>query len=236
MTAAPRLQIEDLRVARGGTTVLDDIAFGIAPGEILALLGVNGAGKSSLIRAIAGLDPSAGRILLDDSDIASLPPEARHHRGIGLVPEGRRVFPGMTVRENLEIAAPGNRAARRERLAEVFALFPDLATKSGEAAWRLSGGQQQMLALGRALAGRPCLLLMDEPSLGLAPRLIETLLDEVRRIAAEGVAVLLAEQNAPAALAIADSAIVLRGGRIADRGPAGGFAEPQRLRRALLGT
>lgn len=236
MTATPRLGIDGLRVARGGVTVLDRVAFDIEPGEILALLGVNGAGKSSLIRAIAGLEPSAGRILLDGSDIASLPPEARHRRGIGLVPEGRRVFPGMTVHENLEIAAPGNRAARRKRIAQVFALFPDLAVKSGESAWRLSGGQQQMLALGRALAGRPCLLLLDEPSLGLAPRLVETLLGEVRRIAAEGVAVLLAEQNASAALAIAERAIVLRGGGIADRGPAGDFAEPQRLRRALLGA
>ena len=236
MTAAPCLRTEGLRVARGGVIVLDGIAFDIEPGDILALLGVNGAGKSSLIRAIAGLEPSAGRILLDGSDIAPLPPETRHRRGIGLVPEGRRVFPGMTVHENLEIAAPGNRVARRKRIAEVFALFPDLAAKSGESAWRLSGGQQQMLALGRALAGRPCLLLLDEPSLGLAPRLVETLLDEVRRIAAEGVAVLLAEQNTPAVLAIAGRAIVLRGGGIADRGPAADFAEPQRLRRALLGA
>lgn len=236
MTAVPRLRIEGLRVARGGVTVLDGIAFGIEPGEILALLGINGAGKSSLIRAIAGLEPSDGTILLDGEDVTSLPPEARHRRGIGLVPEGRRVFPGMTVHENLEIAALGNRAARREQIAEVFALFPDLAAKSGEAAWRLSGGQQQMLALGRALAGRPRLLLLDEPSLGLAPRLVETLLDEVRRIAAEGVAVLLAEQNAPAVLAIADRAIVLRGGGIADQGLATDFAEPQRLRRALLGA
>jgi branched-chain amino acid transport system ATP-binding protein len=231
----PRLRIDALRVARGGVTVLDGIAFEIDSGEVLALLGVNGAGKSSLIRAIAGLDSATGAILLAGRDIAAFPPETRHRCGIGLVPEGRRVFPGMTVHENLEIAATGARAARRDRIAEIFALFPDLAVKSGEAAWRLSGGQQQMLALGRALAGRPSLLLLDEPSLGLAPRLVETLLGEVRRIAAEGVAVLLAEQNAPAALAVADRAIVLRGGGIADRGPARDFADPARLRRALLG-
>ncbi|MBT5416114.1 MAG: ABC transporter ATP-binding protein [Rhodospirillaceae bacterium] len=236
MTAVPRLRIDGLRVARGGAIVLDGIAFEAGAGEILALLGVNGAGKSSLIRAIAGLEPAPGNIFLDGEDIAALSPEKRHRHGIGLVPEGRRVFPGMSVRENLEVAATDGRAARQRQIDAVFALFPDLAAKTGEAAWRLSGGQQQMLALGRALAGSPRLLLLDEPSLGLAPRLVEALLDEVRRIAADGVTILLAEQNAPAALAVADRAIVLRGGGIADSGPAGAFADPMRLRRALLGA
>ena len=237
MTTGPRLSLEDVRVSRGGTTVLDGIRFEAEAGEVLALLGVNGAGKSSLIRAIAGLDPASGAIRLDGRDLSALAPEARNRLGLGLVPEGRRVFPGMTVRDNLEVAAPGGRAMRRERVAAVLALFPDLAGKAGAAAWSLSGGQQQMLALGRALVARPRLLLLDEPSLGLAPRLVEALLGEVRRGAAEGTTILLAEQNGPAALAIADRAIVLRGGRIADSGPAASFlAEPDRIRQALLGA
>ena len=211
----PLLLVQGLAVARAGVPVLQDVALELAPGRIGALLGRNGAGKSTLLRTLIGLESaSAGLLQLADHDLAPLSPEARARLGIGYAPEGRRVFAGLTVHEHLDVAGADRPAARRARIAELETLFPDLAEKAGERAWRLSGGQQQMLAVARALMSRPRLLLLDEPTLGLAPALAASLLARLRQVADAGTAILLAEQNLPPALAIADQAVGLRRGRI----------------------
>ncbi|GEO38629.1 ABC transporter ATP-binding protein [Skermanella aerolata] len=218
---APLLILDSLSVGYGGAPVVDAVSLRVAPGEVLALLGANGAGKSSLMRAVIGLEPAAsGRIVLDGADITALPPERRARMGLGYVPEGRRVFPGMSVRDNLEVASFAAKAVRTGLIERVFALFPQLAPKSGDSAWRLSGGQQQMLAIGRALMGEPRLLLLDEPSMGLSPRLTSEVMATVRAIAAGGTAVLLAEQAARRALQAADRGLWLHLGRVADTGDA----------------
>ncbi|UEM21604.1 ABC transporter ATP-binding protein [Skermanella mucosa] len=221
MSPLPLLALSGLSVSYGGAPVVDGVSLDVRPGEVLALLGANGAGKSSLLKAVIGLLPAAaGRVLLDGSDITRLAPERRARLGIGYVPEGRRVFPGMSVRDNLEVASFAPAAARMALLDRVFALFPQLRAKSGERAWRLSGGQQQMLAIGRALMGEPRLLLLDEPSLGLSPLLTAQVMATVREIAAGGTAVLLAEQAAARALEAADLGAWLRLGRLAETGSA----------------
>ena len=215
------LEIASLSVSYGGARAVDDVSLSVSGGQVVALLGANGAGKSSLLRAVIGLQPAvAARLAVDGRDLAPLPPERRADAGLGYVPEGRRVFAGLTVRENIEVAIDGAAAARAARVRDMLALFPDLAAKEGERAWRLSGGQQQMLAIARALARRPRVLLLDEPSLGLAPQVAATVFSRLRAIADDGVAVLLAEQNAARALAIADEAIVLAHGRVALTGAA----------------
>ena len=219
--STPLLTLTGLSVAYGGAPVVNAVSLTIAPGEVLALLGSNGAGKSSLMRAIIGLEPAAtGRIVLDNTDITDLRPERRARMGLGYVPEGRRVFPGMTVRDNLQVASFAPTAARSRLIERVFTLFPQLKTKSRDRAWRLSGGQQQMLAIGRALMGEPRLLLLDEPSMGLSPRLTSEVMTTVRAIAAGGTAVLLAEQAATRALQAADRGLWLHLGRVADTGDA----------------
>jgi branched-chain amino acid transport system ATP-binding protein len=219
--STPLLTLTSLSVSYGGAPVVDGVSLTIAPGEVLALLGSNGAGKSSLMRAIIGLEPVAsGQILLDGTDITALPPERRARMGLGYVPEGRRVFPGMSVRDNLEVASFAAKAARTRLIERVFTLFPQLRAKSGDRAWQLSGGQQQMLAIGRALMGEPRLLLLDEPSMGLSPRLTAEVIATVRAIAAGGTAVLLAEQAARRALQAADRGLWLHLGRVADTGNA----------------
>ncbi|PWC84973.1 branched-chain amino acid ABC transporter ATP-binding protein [Azospirillum sp. TSH100] len=228
------LSIRNLTAGYGGATALDDVALSIAAGETVALLGANGAGKSTLLKALLGLVPAQGELRFDGADLGGLATEARVRRGIGYVPEGRRVFPGMSVRDNLEVAGLPAARDRAQDVERVFALFPDLVGKSGESAWRLSGGQQQMLSLGRALMGRPRLLLLDEPSLGLSPRLSDELFAAVRRIAATGTAVLLAEQSAARALAVAPRAVLLRLGRVIGDGPVESLSE-QALREAFFG-
>jgi branched-chain amino acid transport system ATP-binding protein len=218
------LHIESLTAGHGGEPVLRDVSLTVEPGRIVALLGANGAGKTTLLRAVMGLVPSSGCIRIGDRELGHLSPERRARAGLGYVPEGRRVFAGLTVRENVEVAVVGRAALRRRRVEEMFALFPALADKAGERAWRLSGGQQQMLAIARALANRPPVLLLDEPSLGLAPIIAREVFGRLRTIADDGVAVLLAEQNATRALAIADEAVVLAQGGVAHRGPAAGLA------------
>jgi branched-chain amino acid transport system ATP-binding protein len=223
---APLLTVIGLSVSYGGAPVVDNVSLTVAPGEVLALLGSNGAGKSSLMRAVIGLEPAAaGRILLDDTDITALPPERRARMGLGYVPEGRRVFPGMSVRDNLEVASFAPKTARSRLVERVFTLFPQLRTKSRDRAWQLSGGQQQMLAIGRALMGEPRLLLLDEPSMGLSPRLTSEVMATVRAIAAGGTAVLLAEQAATRALQAADRGLWLHLGRVADTGHATDFLD-----------
>jgi len=221
MSAA--LHIEALTVGHGGEPVLREVSLAVGPGRIVALLGANGAGKTTLLRAVMGLARSDGRVRIGDREIGTLSPERRARSGLGYVPEGRRVFAGLTVRENVEVAVVGGSTLRTRRVEEMFALFPALAEKAGERAWRLSGGQQQMLAIARALAMRPPVLLLDEPSLGLAPIIAREVFGRLRVIADGGVAVLLAEQNAARALAIADEAVVLARGGVAHRGPAAGL-------------
>jgi branched-chain amino acid transport system ATP-binding protein len=222
MSAA--LHIESLTVGYGGEPVLRDVSLVVELGRVVALLGANGAGKTTLLRAVMGLVAGAGRMRVGDRRIDDLSPERRARAGLGYVPEGRRVFAGLTVRENVEVAIVGGAALRGRRVEEMFALFPALAEKAHERAWRLSGGQQQMLAIARALASRPPVLLLDEPSLGLAPIITTEVFGRLRAIADDGVAVLLAEQNATRALAIADEAVVLARGGVVRRGPAAGLA------------
>lgn len=233
----PVLAMRGVSVDRGSGKVADAIDLTLEAGTIVALLGVNGAGKSSLLQALVGLLPvAAGTIALDGTSIEGLPAERRARLGIGLAPEGRRVFPGMTVRDNLLAACRAGARIRAERVGAVYELFPQLAPKDRLLAWQLSGGQQQMLSIGRALMNLPRLLVLDEPTLGLAPAIVAEMLERLTWIAASGTAILIAEQNA-AVLAIAHRACVMRVGRIVleEEGPYLA-ADPDRLEQAMLGA
>jgi len=235
VTAA--LTIEGLGAGYGGFRVLDGIDLAVPAGRLTAILGPNGAGKTTLLKAAVGLLPRAGTVRVDG---AALPPgdvAAAVGAGIALVAEGRQLFPEMTVQENLELGGwrlP--RGARAAALDRVLALFPRLAERRRQQAGTMSGGEQQMLAIGRALIGRPRLLLLDEPSLGLAPRMVDEVLAIVARARADGLTVLLVEQNVAKALAVADEAYVLERGRVAMHGPAAELARSERIRAAYLGT
>lgn len=214
--SAPLLAVSGLRVNRRAAVAVDGVDLVVEPGEIVAVAGANGAGKTSLAQAIMGLLPVAGgEIRLDGRSLAGLSADARARLGIGYCPEGRRLFPGLTVAETLLVAAgEAGSGERARRLARVEALFPDLAPLRDTRAWRLSGGQQQMLAVGRALMLAPRLLMLDEPSLGLAPRLVEALLARLPEIARGGAGVLLFEQAAAAARRVAGRLVLLRDGRV----------------------
>jgi branched-chain amino acid transport system ATP-binding protein len=233
------LELKSIRVAYGHATALWDVSLAIGAGELVCVVGPNSAGKSTLINAIAGLHRiSAGSMCLGGEDISRLAPHRFCARGIAIVPEGRRLFTEMSVRENLELGSflPAARAARARSLERVCTLFPALAEKLQQPAGSLSGGQQQMVAIGRALMARPRLLLLDEPSLGLAPGIVLDMFRAIGRIHAEGIAVLLVEQNVSMALSIAQRAAVLEEGRIVATGtPAELMARPE-LRRAYLGA
>ena len=232
------LELQSIRVAYGQATALWDVSLSIGTGELLCVVGPNSAGKTTLINAIAGLHRvSAGRMVLDGQDISRLAPHRFCAQGIALVPEGRRLFTEMTVRENLELGSY-LRAARVQRarsLERVCDLFPVLAERLEQAAGSLSGGQQQMVAIGRALMAQPRLLLLDEPSLGLAPSIVLDMFQAIRRVHAEGIAVLLVEQNVGMALDIAQRAAVLEEGRIVAVGSPGELMSQPTLRRAYLG-
>jgi branched-chain amino acid transport system ATP-binding protein len=234
--STPLLAIEGLGVAARGAAALDGISLAVGAGEVVALLGANGAGKSTLLKAIMGLLPSRGAIALEGAEINGLSPARRARRGLGYVPEGRRLFAGMSVRDTLLVGT--RRAGRRaaERLREVLDVFPDLRSRLGTPAWQLSGGQQQMLAIGRALMGSPRVLLLDEPSLGLAPLLVDELLTRTRALAAEGVGVLLAEQSVARALGVASRVYALAQGRIVAQGSAAELRRSPVLERAFLGA
>ncbi len=213
--SAPILRVQHMSVRYGRVPALDKITLLQDQRSIVALLGPNGAGKSSLLKAVMGLVPTAaGSVQFAYRHVTEESAEARARMGLAYVPEGRRVFPGLTARENLEVAAFAGAAERKRRLDRVLALFPQLEPHLARRAWQLSGGQQQMLAIGRALMTQPKLLLLDEPSIGLAPVLVEQLFARIANLAIEGTAVLLAEQNTAAALAVAERAIVLRQGHI----------------------
>jgi branched-chain amino acid transport system ATP-binding protein len=213
------LAVEQLVVRYGQVTALDRISIEVGDGEVVALVGANGAGKSTMIRSIVGqVKPAAGTVRFLGHALDRLAAWQRARRGIGLSPEGRRIFPGLTVRENLEVAA--DRAADEVMLqiAEIFDLFPALRQREGAPGWQLSGGQQQMLAIGRALISNPRLLLLDEPSLGLAPNAVRDLFATIRIAGRAGRSVLLADQNAAAAFDVADRVYVLQTGRIVAQG------------------
>jgi branched-chain amino acid transport system ATP-binding protein len=233
------LAAEALTLGYGVAVVCRDLSFEIAEGEIVALIGANGAGKSTTLRALAGaLMPRAGSIRFRGTDITRLPSYTRTHLGVALVPEGRHVFPFLTVRENLELGAFKHRrdAAKVRRLIEqAFAMFPRLRERAAQNAGTLSGGEQQMLVLGRAMMSEPHLLCLDEPSLGLAPMVVADIFRTIRAINAEGVSVLLVEQNARYALETASRGYVLQTGAIIASGPCAALRQDARVREAYLG-
>ena len=230
------LEIESLNVAYGPVPALSGVTVSVAVGEAVALVGANGAGKSTLFKSIVGfLRPRSGRLHFLGRDMTGVSPERRARLGLGYAPEERRIFPGLTVRENLEVAAFAGKAERMQQLERAFALFPQLAERRNQLGWQLSGGQQQMLAIGRALMGRPRLLLLDEPSLGLSPKLADEVLATVRAIVKHGTAVLLAEQNVRKALACCDRAYVLEIGKVALSGATSALRDTEEIRKAFLG-
>jgi branched-chain amino acid transport system ATP-binding protein len=232
------LQVEDLRSSYGRIEALHGVSLEVAAGEIVALLGANGAGKSTLIRAISGVQPvSGGRVCFDGRPIERVPAHARVALGIAQVPEGRQVFAPLAVEDNLRLGAWTRRDGEVEaELAAIYQLFPMLAERRSTPAGSLSGGQQQMLAIGRALMAKPRLLLLDEPSMGLAPKLVAQIFEVVCGLKRQGLTVLLVEQNARAALAIADRAYVLETGRITASGTANDISVDPRVREAYLGV
>jgi len=231
------LSIDNLTCAYGRIEVLHGISMAIRAGEIATLIGANGAGKSTLLRAISGVQPiTGGDIRLEGRSIANLQSHARVALGISHVPEGRQLFAPLSVEDNLKLGAwsrPATEAA--SELARVYALFPMLAEMRQTPAGALSGGQQQMLAIGRGLMAKPRLLLFDEPSMGLAPILVEQIFEAIRGLKRDGMTILLVEQNAYAALAIADQAYVLETGRMTMNGTAAAVKNDQRVREAYLG-
>ena len=231
------LDIAALRAGYGPAEVLHGIDMTIAPGEIVTLLGSNGAGKSTLNRTISGLlRPRGGSIMFEGVQIDRRKPADIVALGLIHVPEGRRIFPNMTVEENLELGSYRRAAARRsENKERVFATFPRLSERRGQSAGTLSGGEQQMLAIGRALMAEPKLLILDEPSLGLSPRMVEELFALIARIHGEGLSILLVEQNVVQSLAVATKAYILEQGECVLSGPASELRNNSELKRAYLG-
>jgi branched-chain amino acid transport system ATP-binding protein len=234
------LRIDGLSVSYGAVTALQTVSLHVNEGECVALLGANGAGKTTVLRAISGLlRPKAGDIRLLDASLLGVAAEARVRRGIAHAPERRRIFPGLTVRENLDVATAGWRKfgqSHAEDLDRVFALFPRLNERAGQYGWSLSGGEQQMLAIGRALMSRPRILLLDEPSLGLAPLISDEVYTRLTDISRLGVAMLLVEQNTVMALSLVQRGYVLEHGHIVLEGSAAELLGHPRVREAYLGA
>ncbi|MDE2059084.1 MAG: ABC transporter ATP-binding protein [candidate division NC10 bacterium] len=232
------LSLQEVHVHYGAIHALRGISLEVKEGEIVTLIGANGAGKSSTLMTISGiLRPTNGRIIFEDEDLTHLPPHAIVERGISQVPEGRRIFPTLTVLENLEMGAytRADSAEIRQDLDRVFQLFPLLKDRRLQPGGTLSGGEQQMLAIGRALMARPRLLLLDEPSLGLAPKLVETIFEVIREINAQSTTILLVEQNAHMALRIAAKGYVMEVGRIVLSDEAENLMANGEVRSAYLG-
>jgi branched-chain amino acid transport system ATP-binding protein len=246
------LEIDRLQVSYGGLVAVDDVSLGVGEGEIVALVGANGAGKSSLLRAIARMEPCrADRLHFGGGDLQALRTDTAVAAGVSLVPEGRALFGSLTVLENLAAGryanrrakgfhhilwqAPAERTAFEERLAEVYDLFPLLKERATQLAGTLSGGQGQMLAIGRALMGAPRLLMLDEPSLGLAPQIIDEIFASIEQLRRRGMTILLVEQNIGAALSICDRGFVLANGRIVASGPGRDLLQDPGITQAYLG-
>lgn len=230
------LDARNLRVDYGQIVALNGISFHVAQGEAVALVGANGAGKTTLIKAIIGLlRPAGGELLFDGYDVRTIKTHRRARLGIGYAPEGRRVFPGLSVRENLEVASFEGGKETRRLIDQMYSIFPGLLEKEGSLGWTLSGGQQQMLAVARALMSRPRLLLLDEPSLGLSPKLTDEVLWRIPEIAKSGTAVILAEQNLSKALQVTDRAYVLRVGSIVLEGASSDLRSDPSIRSSFLG-
>jgi len=232
------LRIENLSVHYGGIHALQGASFEVPEGKIVTLIGANGAGKSTSLKAIVGLvKPSSGSITLNGKSLVSLATKDIVRRGVVLAPEGRRIFPNLTTEENLALGAfaRNDKAGVEADKRKMFQLFPRLEERRKQKAGTMSGGEQQMLAVARALMSRPRLLMMDEPSLGLAPLIVKMIFDIVRTIAAEGTTILLVEQNAKAALEIADFGYVLETGRITMSGPGKELLADDGVRKAYLG-
>ncbi len=232
------LTIRDLSVFYGDAQALERVSLEVGADEIVALVGANGAGKTSLIRTVAGiLKPSAGSILFDGAEIGGLDSHRVCNLGVGQVAEGRQVFPTMSVLENLQLGAllPRAREQAGATLERVFGMFPRLKERAGQLAGTLSGGEQQMLAIARCLMGAPRLIMFDEPSLGLAPSLVAEVLETIRNLHAQGITILLVEQNVAASLKLADRAYVLENGSIALEGSGTALLDDPRVREAYLG-
>lgn len=232
------LQIRNLQLYYGDAQALDDVSLDVDQGAIVAIVGANGAGKSSLIRTIAGIEtPRSGKISFNNEEITKLESHRICNLGIGQVAEGRQVFPTLTVLENLELGAmlPRARAHARRNLDDVLALFPRLADRRAQLAGTLSGGEQQMLAIGRCLMGAPELIMFDEPSLGLAPLVVQEVLHTIRTLNQRGLTILLVEQNVAVSLKISHHAYVLENGRIAMSGKGADLLHDDRVRQAYLG-
>lgn len=232
------LEVRDLDVAHGEVVALRGVGLTVGEGESVAVIGANGAGKSTLLRTISGLlRPRRGAVLFDGTRVDHLQPYEVAALGIAHVPEGRRVLPEMTVEENLELGAflPRPKARRKESLVWVYEIFPRLAERRRQWAGTLSGGEQQMLAVGRGLMLRPRLLMLDEPSLGLAPMLVEVTFEKIAEIRKEGIGILLVEQNVQRALGLADRGYVLEGGQVVLQGSSQALLENPHVKVAFLG-
>ena len=233
------LDLQQLTIAYGQARALWNVSLDVKRGELLCVVGPNGAGKTTLVNTLAGiLRPLSGRLVMEGRDVSRLPPHRFCEAGIALVPEGRRLFTGMTVAENLDVGSvlPAARAKRRETFDEVLALFPALKAKLDVPAGELSGGQQQMVAIGRALMARPRLLLLDEPSLGLSPLIVRDMFAAIQTISASGITIVLVEQNVATAMRISHRACVLELGRIVAEGAPDDLMKRPEIRQAYLGT
>jgi len=234
----PMLEVENVEAGYGPIRALDGVSLHVAEGELVAIIGANGAGKTTLLMAISGIVPTRrGQVRFVGRPITGLEPHEIVRLGVGHAPEGRRIFPRLSVRENLELGGftRTDRAEMRRDIDEVCAMFPVLGSRMGQMGGTLSGGEQQMLALGRALVGRPRLLLLDEPSLGLAPLVVAKIFEVIGGLSARGIAVVLVEQNARAALKLASRGYVLETGRITLTGSGSELASDRRVRDAYLG-
>ena len=230
------LKIQNLNINYGGINAVRDVSFNVEQGAIVTLVGANGAGKSSILRTVAGVvTPKSGSIKFCDNEIVGLPTEKIVKSGITLVPEGRRIFPNLTVVENIKVGAYLRNDSLEDDIKWVYDLFPRLKERSWQMAGTLSGGEQQMLAVARALMSRPKLLMMDEPSLGLAPIIVRDIFDIIKEINKNGVTILLIEQNANMALKTADKGYVLETGRITIEGPGKELLDNEQVKKAYLG-
>lgn len=232
------LEIENLDLYYGDAQALSEVSLSVDEGKIVAIVGANGAGKSSLIRTIAGIEkPRGGKVRFKGQDITGFESYATCNLGIGQVAEGRQIFPSLSVLENLEMGAqlPRAKSKAREAMEEVFALFPRLAERREQLAGTMSGGEQQMLAIGRCLMGQPELIMFDEPSLGLAPTIVQEVFQIIRTLNARGITILLVEQNVAVSLKISASAYVLENGQIVMSGSGESLLHDDRVRQAYLG-